>query len=102
MYVIQEYFIHRADAITSGHLAVSADEKTVCVTNLESGSDLYLVPTMQRIKTFVQPIDPDLNHAIQGTLDLDGIFVTGSSSGMVYAYDITSGRRVFSLKHAEG
>lgn len=90
------------NTLLSGHLEVSPDERTVCVTNLESGSDLYAVPSMRRIHTFQQGVDMNLNYPIQGSLALNGVFVTGSAAGLVYIYDLTSGCRVASLAHAEG
>lgn len=82
----------------SGHSSISADETIICVTNLENGCDLYSMPSLQKIRTFLQPIT--INSQIEGTLALDGLFVTGGDAGMVNIYHILSGDRISTLCHS--
>lgn len=56
------------------------------------------MPSLQKIRTFQQPIAN--NSPIEGTLALDGLFVTGGDAGMVNIYDILSGDRVLTLLHS--
>lgn len=93
-------FFCLVDVITSGHSSVSPDETLLCVTNLIDGSDLYSMPSLQWLRTFPQEVT--LNYPIQGSLALDGVFVTGSDNGTVNIYDILSGHRLWSLPHAVG
>lgn len=85
--------------IISGHSSVSADETILCITNLESGCDLYSMPSLQKIRTFPQSIT--INSQIEGTLALDNLFITGSDDGVINIYDILSGHRVSTLTHSK-
>lgn len=58
------------------------------------------MPSLQWSKTFLQEIG--LNYPIQGSLALDGVFVTGSDNGTVNIYDIVSGHLLWLLAHAVG
>lgn len=54
------------------------------------------------MKTFLGPLDRDINEMIQGTFALDGFLVTGSSSGRVKLYSLETGQPLISLRHSKG
>ncbi|KZP09276.1 WD40 repeat-like protein [Athelia psychrophila] len=86
-----------------GSVALSADQKTMLVCNLQSGIDSYSMswkePVMNRGVTYAismrKWIIVQVTYALQGQW-----IISGSDDGNVQIFDVSSGGRVQCLRHA--
>ena len=88
--------------VTNGQSSAHADlnENFMAVTNLDDGVDLYSVPTMQLIKTYLHG---NVNNAIFKVSFVDNNWlVSGGQDGFARLYDWRSGQFLQRLDHSSG
>lgn len=77
----------------------------ILLGKFQRGSNLYS-ERAQKLRTYIsKPSEKGLNfgrHLVQGTLALNGIFVTGTAVGSVDVYNIETAQLLVSLQHGTG
>jgi hypothetical protein len=86
--------------VVRGSSALSPDERTVIVCNLESGMDLYPVGRSTCIRRFQDILDPDRNFLVDVTFLNRGAYVTaGAHRGNMNIWNCHSGEHWQTLSH---
>ena len=91
-------FFHMANGQCSAHADLT--KNFMAVTNLDNGVDLYIVPTMQLIKTYSHS---NVNNAIFKVSFFDKSWlVSGWQDSFAQLYDWWSGQFLQRLGHSSG
>lgn len=82
----------------SGHASLNHDGKLLLVSNLKDGIDEYLFPSMEKVQTFIHPIDT--NCILQTrALPLGNLIIAGGDDGFARVFNRISGQLVSKIRH---
>ncbi|KZT01432.1 WD40 repeat-like protein [Laetiporus sulphureus 93-53] len=82
-----------------GHSALSHDERTLVISNLETGVDEYRFPSLERVRSYTYPILR--NHIMQVGM-IGTQIIVGGDDGFARMYESTTGCLIGTLDHYNG